>query len=246
MRRARRGPHLIDPADLADAASVRPPGGSLIDMHAHSSNLSRDSGVSVDDLIAQAKRRGLDAICLTEHNALWPDAQVRELSERHAFTVLPGMELGTDVGHVLVFGLPRYHPELLEIEQLRRIVTAEGGVAVQAHPMRYRPGRQPGWEEMRRWFDGVEVVNGDHSDTVGGYHHTQAVDLGLAPVGGSDAHSRQAVGRVATAVPGYVAGVYDLVRYIAERSTQPVDMRPPRSVGMRPRRLAGRALRREP
>ncbi|MXY78944.1 MAG: PHP domain-containing protein [Chloroflexi bacterium] len=245
MRRPRSGPHLIDPADLADADSVRPPGGSLIDMHAHSSNLSRDSGVSVDDLIAQAKRRGLDAICLTEHNALWPDAQVRELSERHAFTVLPGMELGTDVGHVLVFGLPRYHPELLEIEELRRIVTAEGAVAVQAHPMRYRPGRQPGWEEMRRWFDGVEVVNGDHSDTVGGYHHTQAMDLGLAPVGGSDAHSRQAVGRVATAVPGYVAGVYDLVRYIAERRTQPVDMRPPRSVG-RPRRSAGRPLRREP
>ena len=167
MRRARRGPHLIDPADLADADSVRPPGGSLIDMHAHSSNLSRDSGVAVGDLIAQAKRRGLDAICLTEHNALWPDAQIRELGERHAFTVLPGMELGTDMGHVLVFGLPRYHPELLEIEQLRRIVTAEGGVAVQAHPMRYRPGRQPGWGEMREWFDGVEVVNGDHSDTVG-------------------------------------------------------------------------------
>ena len=128
--------------------------------------------------------------------------------------------------------LPRYHPELLEIEELRRIVAAEGAVAVQAHPMRYRPGRQPGWEEMRAWFDGVEVVNGDHSDTVGGYHHTQALELGLAAVGGSDAHSRQAVGRVATAVPGYVASVYDVVRYISERSTQPVDMRPPRSAGM--------------
>jgi hypothetical protein len=236
MRGADRAGRLIDPADLVAADSVRPPGGSLIDMHAHSSNLSRDSGVAVDDLIAQAKHRGLDAICLTEHNALWADGQIRALSERHAFTVLPGMELGTDVGHVLAFGLPRYHPELLEIEALRRILTAEGGVAVLAHPMRYRPGRQPGWEEMRTWFDGVEVINGDHSDTVGGYHHTQALELGLAPVGGSDAHSRQAVGRVATAVPGYVAGVYDLVRYIAERSTQPVDMRPPRSISRAPRR----------
>ena len=231
MRRPRPASRLIDPADLASAESVRPPGGSLIELHAHSSNRSRDSGVSVQDLIAQAKARGLDALCLTEHNSLWPEAEIRELGERHAFTVLPGMELGTDVGHVLVFGLPRYHPELLEIERLRRIVTAEGGVAVLAHPMRYRPGRQPGWDEMRTWFDGVEVVNGDHSDTVGGYHHAHTVQLDLAPVAGSDVHSRQAVGRVATAVPGYVAGIYDLIRYISERRTQPVDMRPRRPIG---------------
>ena len=48
-------------------------------------------------------------------------------------------------------------------------------------------------------------------------------------VAGSDAHSQQAVGRVATAVPGYVAGVYDLIRYIREGRAWPVDMRPRRS-----------------
>ena len=40
------------------------------------------------------------------------------------------MELGTDVGHVIVLGLDRYHPELLEIEVLWRAVRDEGAVAV--------------------------------------------------------------------------------------------------------------------
>ena len=230
MTRLPPGRRLIDPADLATADSVRPPGGSLVELHAHSSNRSRDSGVSVRDLVAQAKHRGLDALCLTEHNTLWPQAEIRELNERHEFTIIPGMELGTDVGHVLVFGLPRYHPELLEIDRLHRVVAEEGGVAVLAHPMRHRPGRHAGWEEIQAWFQGVEVINGDHSDTVGGYHHSQTQSLGLAPVAGSDAHSRPAVGRVATAVPNYVAGLFDLVRAITDRTAYPVDMRPRRSL----------------
>ena len=84
---------------------------------------------------------------------------------------------------------------------------------------------------MQAWFHGVEVVNGDHSDTTGGYHLTMSELLSLTPVAGSDAHSKPAVGRVATAVPGYVANVYDLVRYIRSGDAWPVDMRPRPSLG---------------
>ena len=121
LSRSRDRIRLIDPADLADADSVRPAGGALVELHAHSSNRSRDSGISVQGLIEQAKTRLIDALCLTAHNPLWPAHEIRELSERHEFTILAGMELGTDIGHVLTFGLPRYHPELLEIERLHRI-----------------------------------------------------------------------------------------------------------------------------
>ena len=112
----------------------------------------------------QAAARGLDGICLTEHNALWSDEEARALSERSGVRVLPGMELGTDVGHVLVFGLPRFTPELLAIESLLPIVAAEGAAMALAHPMRPFSGRLPGWTQMSEWFHALEAINGDHAD----------------------------------------------------------------------------------
>ena len=62
----------------------------------------------MDDLLDRARSTGLDGVCLTEHDAFWPDEEVRRLSRRHGVLVLPGSEINTDDGHVIVFGLKRY------------------------------------------------------------------------------------------------------------------------------------------
>jgi hypothetical protein len=179
------------------------------------------------DLIAeQAVFRGLDAVCMTEHNSLWSAAELRELGERYGILLLPAMELGTDAGHVLVFGLERYAPELLTLTRLREVVQSEGGAMVLAHPMRPFAGHRPPWEQFPVYFDGVEVVNGDHSDTVDGYLVRQAEGLGLATIAGSDAHSKIAVGRVATAFAERVRSIEDVVRQIRGRQVTPIDFRP--------------------
>lgn len=224
-RRHRGG--LLDPADLADPATKRPPGGAVIELHAHSIQHSLDSGVQPDAIVEQAIVRGLDGVCLTEHNALWNEARLRELGERHEFTVLRGMELGTDAGHVLVFGLDHYSPELLFIDALRTIVKVEGAVMVLAHPMRQlSSGVHKGFDEWPEWFEALEAVNGDHSDSENGYYHRRAAELGLAAVAGSDVHSRAAVGRVATVFKEPVRDVETLVRLIREGAVLPADMRP--------------------
>jgi len=64
---------LLHPSELADPASVRPSGGSVFDLHAHSSDHSRDSGVRVAKLAERAAARGLDGVVLTEHNAVEAD-----------------------------------------------------------------------------------------------------------------------------------------------------------------------------
>ena len=56
---------LLDPDHLDDPASVRPPGGAVLDLHAHSSDRSRDSGVRAQAIAAQAVHRGLDGVVLT-------------------------------------------------------------------------------------------------------------------------------------------------------------------------------------
>ena len=79
---------------------------------------------------------------------------------------------------------------------------------------------------FRSWFNGIEVINGDHSDGEHGYLARHICELGLAAVAGSDAHTRQAVGRVATAFPGPVRDVQDIIRFIRAAATQVVDFRP--------------------
>lgn len=216
----------IDPDDLAPVADRRPEGGAVFEMHAHTSERSLDSGVRADVLVAQAAWRGLDGVCLTDHNAAWPPALLRELSERHEIHVFGGMELGTDSGHVLVFGLERYHPELLVLERLRQVVQGEEAAMVLAHPMRPFHGVRPGPSEFAEWFHGIEVINGDHSDSEHGYLTREAARLHLARVGGSDAHSRVAVGRVATRFPEPVLILPDIVRQLREGATDALDFRP--------------------
>jgi len=200
-------------------------------LHSHSIELSLDSGTPAASLIAREKSLGLDGLCLTEHNALWEPIELRELAERCEFPVFAGIELGTDAGHVLAFGFDRYRPELLVLERLRPIAEREGAVLVLAHPMRPFHGNVPPWSEFPRWFDGVEVINGDHSDTEDGYLVRQASDIGLATVAGSDAHTRDAVGRVATAFPGRVQSVEDIVSGIRHAETSPIDFRRRRPAG---------------
>lgn len=216
----------IHAADLLPVAPRRPTSGAVIEMHAHSSDRSLDSGVRAESIAEQAAWRGLDGVCLTEHNALWSPDDTRILSERFEVTVFPAMELGTDCGHVLVYGLDRYRPELLRLERLRRIVEEEGAAMVMAHPMRPFHGSRPGWDELASWFHGIEAINGDHSDSEHGYLARQARERCVAALGGSDAHSRDAVGRCATGFRSAVRDVHDVAEQIIHLQVSPLDFRP--------------------
>ena len=213
-------------SELGDVAEARLPGGAVLDMHCHSSDRSLDSGVRVGVLAAQAAARGLDGVCLTEHNSIWPEADMRELSERHGVAVIRGMEVNTQVGHVLVFGLDRYRPALSDIHRLRDIVVSEGGAMVWAHPMRQGDWSPPGWKSVPDLFEAIEVVNGDHSDQVDGYWATLAEELGVGRTAGSDVHSIPAVGRVGTGFAEPVPDVETLVRLLKGHRHAPLDFRP--------------------
>jgi predicted metal-dependent phosphoesterase TrpH len=218
--------YLFDPAQLLDPAAVRPLGGSVAEMHAHTYPRSRDSGASSAALVQQAMQRGLDVVTITEHNAVWPEEELQILSAQFGITVLGGMEISTDFGHVLVYGLDHFSPELMFVEKLRPIARSEGAVMVLAHPMRPAShGRSPSWEEIPEYFEGLEAVNGDHGDD--GFYRRLASDLGVAALGGSDAHSRVAVGRVATSFAAPVPDIQALIRQVREQTVEPVDLRPP-------------------
>lgn len=194
----------------------------LIDLHVHTCPLSSDSALTPDDAAQVSIALGLAALCLTEHNQVWDAGPARELSERHGIPVLRGMEVGTQAGHVLVFGLEAFHPEMYDVYRLRRIVEEEGGAMALAHPTRHRQGRTP-WSDAHRLYHALEVLNGDD---LGSAELLRAIarSLEMPAIGGSDAHSKAALGRCATRFLRPVTGERDLIEALWTGLVEPVEL----------------------
>src|SRR5213080_3902675 len=80
----------------------------ILDLHIHTSWHSADSNLSPIDLIREAKHLGLDGVVVTEHDRGWDRFRARDLAAEHNFLFLRGMEVSTDLGHILVCGLEEY------------------------------------------------------------------------------------------------------------------------------------------
>lgn len=168
----------------------------LVDLHCHTKVMSPCSALTPDALIRAARGRGVDAICITEHDAIWTAAEAARLSDEMEFPVFRGMEVTTEVGHVLVFGVERHDPAMAVLAELRRIVRAEGGLMFLAHPSR-RYGTLPP-EDLAAHFDSVESHNGTEGMLQNDHAARIAKSMRLPGIGGSDAHSAREAGVCAT------------------------------------------------
>lgn len=182
----------------------------LIDLHCHTRRFSACSALTPDALVRAAKARGLDGVCITEHDALWPLDDVVALGAEMQFIVLRGMEVTTEVGHVLVFGLERHEPAMATLAELHRIVRGAGGLMFLAHPSRRYGSLQP--NDLSAVFDSVETQNGTEGMLQNDNALKLADGLRLPGIGGSDAHSVREVGICATE---FDADVRDEASFIA-------------------------------
>ena len=200
----------------------------LIDLHNHTRHLSTDSGLSLDDLLARAKQRGLDGVCLTEHNAMWQNpARLEDAAKRYGVAVFRGMEVNTQYGHVLVYGVSAFRNFMFDFGELCRVVESEGGVLVLALPQWVgNTGRSPGPEVITNHFHGLEVLNGEVTNDANDYVGSMAASLGKFGTGGSDAHSVEAVGRCATRFEKLVTTEEEMVREMRAGRVSPVRLAP--------------------
>ncbi len=206
----------------------------LIDLHTHTQPLSHDSALTPDQLVEAAKAAGLDAVCLTEHDFTWNLDEARELARRHSFTVIPAIEVNTDDGHFLAFGLDRYVYGMHRTAELARLVDEAGGALVAAHPYRrqlpFELRDEGDWTEpleravanpAYRYVCAIETLNGRGSERENAFSQALGERLGLPAVAASDAHQRSDVGRCATEFQRDIADVADLVRELKAGRFQP-------------------------
>ena len=175
----------------------------LIDLHVHTL-LSSDSNVA-PELYVEAAGRGpnrLDGICFTEHR-LFPvdpelDRRYAELTDKFGVLVFKGIEADTNLGHLLLFGVTRevlrrfdLESRMLKSEALIEVIHGEGGIAIPAHPFR-DSGFGPQLDELLARHGAalsvIEALNGQNSPRENDAAMAAMAKLGLAGVGGSDAH----------------------------------------------------------
>lgn len=210
----------------------------FIDLHTHTYPNSDDSFLSPDELIEGAKSKGLDGICITEHDYFWEPEDIKSLSERHEFLVLPGCEINTDSGHVLVFGLRDYVFGMHKVEFLCRLVEQAGGAMIAAHPYRRRylteqAGNPDSYSAMLdtacqdKLFTlchGIEAVNGRAGYGETAFAHDLADRLGVSKAGGSDSHRQNHLGTAATQFRRAITCLDDLIGEIRAARFEPVSL----------------------
>lgn len=217
----------------------------LVDLHVHTA--ASDDGLStLGQQAAAARKAGLHAIAVTDHNQCTPLPG----PELYGVRLIPGCEVSTQSGHIT--GVFLDSP--LDLEKLRAqgLPTAaaaveeihrQGGIAVLAHPFQ-SPRAQGGRLDFP--IDAIECANARACFKVSDAN-TKAAALaqsrGLPAVGGSDGHSRQEVGNAYTEIDCTSLELEELKSAILRGRCHPVLVRdtPPFRKGLSQWRKAWRS-----
>jgi predicted metal-dependent phosphoesterase TrpH len=186
--------------------------GTLLDCHVHTAQGSSDSSLQIADMAGGAQRLGL-GVNLSEHNRTWESFKLAALREETGLLLVRGMEVTTDMGHILVIGLDQYYSGIRSARRLREVCTEKGALMIVAHPFRHLLERKPGAAEepfrarpdeaaermeVFSLADAIEVGNGGTARAENAFAFQVATVLGKPMVGGSDAHSTNGFGSFTT------------------------------------------------
>ena len=192
----------------------------LIDMHTHTSVYSTDSNLLPVDSLARAVECGLDGVVLTEHDVVWPRERAEKLSEEAGILVIHGVEVTTELGHVLVYGLEALVPRITDSRRLRKLCDEQGALMYLAHPARDPGLRVP--KEAMELFDGVEGLNGCDGPLQNQSARSRGRTRPLPPIGGSDSHALHEVGTAATEFAAHIETLADLMAALRSGDYQPI------------------------
>lgn len=170
----------------------------ILDPHIHST-YSSDSTASPRDIIKRAKKIGLDAVAIADHNTIKGSlATIEEAKDFKDFIVVPAVEISSSKGHIVALGIKEDVEKGLSPEDTVEKIRSLGGIAIAAHPfVSYRDGLCDSVKELD--IDAIETLN---SRYIFGYSNWKAKNLAerrkLPEIGSSDAHFIGAIGSCVT------------------------------------------------
>lgn len=200
------------------------------DLHVHS-RYSKDSKASLDNILNVALERGLDGFAICDHDTieggLACEKRAKELCLK--ITVIPGVEVSSSKGHILVLGTrnniePQLSPEET-IERARQL----GGVVIIPHPYKKSSHGIGDFEGLD--IDAVEVFNSRCLFNDANHRaEIEANRLGIPGVAGSDSHISEMVGQAYTEIDASENTLEAVLSAIREGKVAPAGKNTPTTI----------------
>lgn len=108
----------------------------IMDLHIHEQRNSSDSKIDLDQIIQEAKDKGLNGICITDHDTLGLRKKQNDLMDMHDFLIIIGVEIYTLDGDLLCFGIDEMPKKRMSAQDTLEFVHKRGGICIAAHPYR--------------------------------------------------------------------------------------------------------------
>lgn len=189
------------------------------DLHIHT-DFSRDGESSVEEVLEKARKVGLDAIAIVDHDTV-AGAQYA-LGIKTDVIVIPGIEVSTKQGHLLVLGVNEVIPAGLDFYETVRIARDAGGLLILPHP--YHQFRHGVAVRIKSAIGAVDAVESFNSRYIVGSANKKAGRkakfFGKPCVAGSDAHNARFVGYGITLVDAE-RNVASILSAIKKGKTEP-------------------------
>ncbi len=173
-----------------------------VDLHIHTC-ASEDSAISPADAIETARLRGLDRMCITDHNRIDGALVAKEIDPEF---VIVGEEILTAHGEILAFFVSEWVPPFLShVETLDRL-EAQGAVVSVSHP--FDRHRHPWTNEMlEAILPRLDAVEGLNARSLHAHDNQRSQEFAavhnLSMTAGSDAHTTMEIGAAYLEMPGF-------------------------------------------
>jgi hypothetical protein len=175
----------------------------LAELHSHSCYSKRGIVVveglnTPKQMVQHAKRIGLDALAITDHDTLTGSRKAKRYGKRYGVHIIPGMEITTESGHVVGLGITEHIKRGLSVEETVDRIHEQGGIAISAHPFDVK---NEGINDLCLKCDVIEAFNALNLERIGNIKTRIFAKRHKKPVSaGSDAHCIEMMGHGLTEI----------------------------------------------
>lgn len=190
----------------------------LIDLHCHS-KYSNDNYLEPELVIREAIEKKLNGVCFTEHHSFDVSSPVEEIMIPEGFYVFRGIEISTNLGHLLVYGLENddwnvwHRNNYLDCIKVMERIRASGGICIPAHPFRGYDSFGDNIDSIHG-FDAVETHNGLNTEDANLKAICVSFFKNVPSIGGSDCHKIGQVGEAYTEFKNRITTIEALIKEI--------------------------------